>query len=82
MDELSGVECPRCGKDPLEVTTMGQRESRYLPACPCYPHPPQCVTCGTTIEDERCPNLGCVTFDVLQPEPITDPLWLGVVRSA
>lgn len=75
---MSDKSCPRCGKSPVEVTAMGEAEPRYLPACPCYPHPPQCITCGTTIENERCPNVECFTFDVLQSEPVTDPLWKDV----
>ena len=72
---MNDQPCPRCGKSPVEITTMAEREPRYIPPCACYPHPPQCVTCGTTLDDQRCPCMSCPVYDVLQPAPDTDPLW-------
>ena len=73
---MSDDPCPRCSKHPVEITTMGEREPRHLPACSCYPHPPLCVSCRSVLTDDgRCENVDCLTPFVLQPDPITDPLW-------
>lgn len=67
--------CPRCGKLPVEMTTMGERVPRYMPACACYPHPPLCVSCRARLDESQCPNMDCPLYAVPQPEPIIDPLW-------
>lgn len=73
---MTSEPCPRCDKHPVEITAMGEREPRYLPACSCYPHPPLCISCRSVLTDDgRCDDMACAVYDVLQPEPITDPLW-------
>lgn len=76
---MTATDCPRCGKSPVEITRMEDAEPRYIAACTCYPHPPLCVSCRSVLTDDgRCDDIACAVFDVLQPAPITDPLWKDV----
>jgi hypothetical protein len=75
---MTAAPCPRCGKAPIEVVEIGQAEPTHLPACPCYPHPPRCVTCATPVDGAGCTSLACPLYAVPQPQPDTDPLWAEV----
>lgn len=72
---MSDEPCPRCGENPIEVRTFGSADPTYVPACTCYPKPPRCLACKAPLDGDRCGTVSCWAYDIIQPDPIIDPLW-------
>lgn len=69
MREDGAMQCPNCGRPGLDITAMGDKEPRYLGNCPCWPKPPACPSCRTSLDDGRCANMDCVIFGHVVPLP-------------